>query len=68
MCIRDSIKAFKKTETHVLEFSPFKLKEGFGVLKNHAVELIRSAFIGVGVGKMCIIDRGYRGVCHKPGE
>lgn len=44
------IKAFKKTETHVLEFSPFKLKEGFGVLKNHAVELIRSAFIGVGVG------------------
>ena len=44
------IKAFKKTETHVLEFSPFKLKEGFGVLKNHIVELIRSSFIGVGVG------------------
>ena len=44
------IKAFRKTETHVLEFSPFSLKEGFSELKNHIVELIRSSLIGVGVG------------------
>lgn len=44
------IKAFKKTETHILEFSPFKFKEGFQVLKTHVVELVRSSLIGVGVG------------------
>lgn len=44
------IKAFRKTEMHVLEFSPFSLKEGFSELKNHIVELIRSSLIGVGVG------------------
>lgn len=44
------IKAFRKTETHVLEFSPFKMREGFGILKDHIVELVRSSLIGVGVG------------------
>lgn len=44
------IKAFRKTETHVLAFEPFKLSEGFRELKGHIVELVRSSLIGVGVG------------------
>lgn len=44
------IKAFKKTETKVLTFSPFSMKEGFGVLRQHVVEMVRSSLIGVGVG------------------
>ena len=44
------IKAFKKTEEHVLKMSPFKMREGFSIIKNHTMALIRSSLIGVGVG------------------
>ncbi len=44
------IKAFKKTEEHILTYSPYKFKEGVAILKKHVVAIIRSSFIGVGVG------------------
>ncbi|MDD3252916.1 MAG: tripartite tricarboxylate transporter permease [Lachnospiraceae bacterium] len=44
------IKAFKKTEEHVLKISKFKVSEGFTYIRQNTVALIRSSLIGVCVG------------------
>lgn len=44
------VKAFKKSEEHVLTYSPYKIKDGFAILRKNLFAIIRSSFIGVGVG------------------
>lgn len=44
------IKAFKKTDSHILKMSPFYIKEGFKEIGRNMAAVVRSALIGVGVG------------------
>ena len=44
------LKAFRKEKENVLTFTPFKMSEGFRAISKHVIPLIRSSFIGVGVG------------------
>lgn len=44
------LKAFCKSEEHVLKLDKFRWKEGLSIISQHGVQLVRSALIGVGVG------------------
>lgn len=44
------LKAFRKSEAHILKIDKFSFKEGFSIISRHGIHLVRSALIGVGVG------------------
>ncbi len=44
------VKAFRKSETNILNFSKFKMKEGFSIVGKNLIPVVRSSLIGVGVG------------------
>lgn len=44
------INAFKKSETKILDMTPFNAAEGFRILMKNKIAMLRSSLIGVGVG------------------